>query len=308
MTGSARTFLGSAFAALGVLLPAAASAQELGHKIPGGIGVDAGVQQGPGVYVGDRLLWYSASQLRDRYGELQPVQGFDLDAVANAVGVNLTVQWPGWPYLGATVAVPLARISVNSEDPRASVDRFGLGDVYVMPVHLGWRLPLADLVASYGVYIPTGWFEARGGSGVGSGHWTHQFSLGGAVFFDEGRRARASALVSYDHNLRKRGIDITRGDTIQVQGGAGALVLRGVDVGVAGYALWQVRDDTGEDVPEVLRGARDRVFGLGPEVNVLIPKLKAKVGARYEWDFGTRSRPQGGLLVMSLSFLVWQPE
>jgi hypothetical protein len=75
-----------------------------------------------------------------------------------------------------------------------------------------------------------------------------------------------SGLASYDLNRRARGIDLTRGDTVQFQGGAGK-TLGIVDFGLVGYALWQVRDDRGNDLPESVRGARDRAFGLGPEID-----------------------------------------
>ncbi len=77
---------------------------------------------------------------------------------------------------------------------------------------------------------------------------------------------------------------------------------------MAGYALWQVRDDRGAGVPRALRGARTRVFGLGPEVNVLIPPLKTRVDVRYEWDLGARTRPSGRIMVISVAALVSEPE
>lgn len=290
-----------------VLAAATAQAQDLGHKFPGGVGVDAGRQGPPGVFIADRLAFYSADEARDRNGDVVPIVGLDIDAFANAIGIAGTFQIARGPFLTATVSAPYARISLNSTDPRASVDRLGFGDVYVMPAKLGWRFARFDVVTSYGMYIPTGQFEPVGSGGVGRGFWTHQFSAGGAVFFDEERRARATVLASYDLNLKKRDIDITRGDSLQLQGGAGVVLLRFIDVGVAGYALWQVTDDTGSDVPALLRGARDRVFAAGPEVSVMIPALRAKVGARYQWEFGVLSRPQGRVLLVSVDFTAWRP-
>lgn len=290
-----------------LLVAATAHAQDLGHKFPGGVGVDAGRQGAPGVFIADRLVLYSASEARDRNGDVVPIVGLDLDAFANALGVVGTFEIAHGPFLTAAVSVPYASISLNSVDPRASVDRLGFGDVYVLPVKVGWRFPRVDAVASYGMYIPTGQFEPAGSGGVGRGFWTHQFSLGGAVFFDEQRRARASVLASYDHNLKKRNIDLTRGDTLQVQGGAGVVLLRILDVGVAGYALWQVTDDSGSDIPMVLRGARDRVFGAGPEVGVTVPMIRTRIGARYEWEFGVQSRPRGQVLLVSVDFAAWRP-
>ena len=80
-----------------------------------------------------------------------------------------------------------------------------------------------------------------------------------------------------------------------------------LDVGIAGFALWQVADDRGPDLPPALRGARERVLGIGPEIGITIPALRAKLTARYEWDLGARARPEGQVLVASLSFLAWRP-
>lgn len=114
-----------------------------------------------------------------------------------------------------------------------------------------------DLVATYSPYLPTGLFRL-GEGGLSREHVTHQFGVGAAMFFDAERRFRVSALASYDLNHRKFGIDIRRGDTEQVQGGAGALLIGWIDVGIVASALWQVRDDVGADVPPPVLGARPR--------------------------------------------------
>lgn len=284
-----------------------AVAQDLGHRIPGVLGIDAGVQGPPGLSVLYRLVYYQAGMLRDRNGDRVPIRGLDLDALANALGFALTLRPRGGPYLTAAFAAPLAHVSVNSTNPRVGIDRFGFGDLFFQPLKVGWRLPHVDLVTAYAVYVPTGRFSLSGNGSVGSGAWTHQFSLGGAVFLDPYRRRRGSVLANYFVSQRKRGVDITRGNILQFQGGASLLVAGPVTVGVAGYALWQTTDDSGSDLPQVLRGARDRVYGLGPEVIVLVPSLRLRAEARYEWDFGVRSRPQGSILVVGLTVLAWQP-
>jgi len=294
---------------LPLLLAAATGArsQDLGHKVLGAVGIDAGAQPEPGLYVSDRLIRYDAQTLRDRNGDRIPLEGLDVEALANVLGAALVLKPQGAPYLSFAFGVPVAEISLSVDDPRVAVDRSGFGDLFVQPLKMGWRTPDLDVVTSYAFYAPTGSFEPRGGGGVGRGFWTHQLSLGAAVRGSRARRVRASALLSYDQNSRKRGIDIRRGNTVQVQGGAGMRVVGPVDAGVAGFALWQVTDDRGADVPEALRGARDRVFGLGPEVDVLIPALRMRLDLRAEWEFGVRSRPQGQVLVATLTFVPWRP-
>ena len=278
--------------------------QDIGHKILGGVGIDAGVQSEPGLYIAGRLVWYAATQLRDREGNVVAVQGLDLDAWGVTLGAAFVVKPSSKkaPYLSFALSAPVAKLSLSVDDPRVQVDRSGFADMYVQPLKAGWRLTGFDLVSSYSLYAPTGRFEPRGGSGIGRGFWTQELSLGGAAFLKGSRLRRISALASYDINSRKRGIDITRGNTLQIQGGAGLPVARVVTIGAAGYALWQVTDDRGTALPQVLRGQRDRVFGLGPEVQLVLPKRGLRMEARAEFDFGVRSRPRGNVIVAGVTY------
>jgi hypothetical protein len=304
---ASRRILAIALVASWLVAPGTAVAQELGDKVPGSTGIDSGVQSKPGLLVGDRLGWYASNQARDQNGNVLPLKGFDLDVVANSFGANLTLRGPLATYLSATFAAPLAKISLNSNQPLTDVDRFGVGDFYLMPLQLGWLLGHFDVVTSYAIYIPSGRFEAAGGKGVSSGQVTNEFSLGGAVFFDREKRSRFSAMASYDLEGKKKGIDITRGDTITIQGGAGTQFSKVLDIGLAGYALWQVQDDRGADLPDALRGGRTRGFGLGPEAGWTISAIRTKVTARYEWDLGARARPMGRVLFIGAAFQAWAP-
>lgn len=291
-----------------VLAAKSASAQQLGHKLLGGIGIDAGTQAMPGLFIIDRFGYYHSGTLRDQRGREVPIRGLDIDAYGNIFGLSLTLKLRSEPFLTFAFGVPLAKLNVNSIDPRTSLDRQGLGDVFVQPLKLGWKRADFDIVASYAAYIPTGKFEPRSAGGIGRGHWTHEFSAGGAVYFTRDRLTRLSALVSFDLNTKKRDIDIRRGNTIHVQGGAGIGLPANVTIGAAGFALWQVSDDRGSDLPPALRGLRTRAFGAGPEINVVFPKLGARAELRYETEFGVRSRIDGGILVAGISLLVWRPK
>lgn len=287
-----------------VLFPAApSSAQDLGHKLVGTLGLGAGSQPDSGLYLADRVLSYHANEVVDRNGR-RIAGDVDLDAVANVVGISGTLEVP-WlsTYVNATIGVPVARVTLRTDRPEVGVDKFGLGDLYVQPLKLGWKPGQFDVVAGYAFYAPTGHFAPGRNDGVGSGQWTHEFSLGGTVHFDRGKTWRLSALASYDLNLRKRDIDITRGDTVQIQGGASKVLFGILEVGLAGYALWQVRDDRGADVPPPLRGARDRAYGLGPEIGVTLAPLRSRLTVRYERDIDVRSRPRGQILVIGLTVL-----
>lgn len=295
-----------ALLAAALLSPGRSQAQQnLGHKVLGTLGLEAGSQPEPGIYVADQVAFYSANRLVDRNGHSIPV-GLDLDAFANGLGVAGVFHLP-WlsTYLNVAIAIPIAHVSLNTDRPEASIDRFGLADLYVQPLKLGWRLRQLDLVAGYAFYAPTGRTEPGGNDGVGRGYWANEFSAGGTVFLDRARAWHLSALASYDLNGRKRGIDITRGDTIQIQGGAGVTLVRLVDVGLAGFAQWQVRDDRGADLPPAIRGARDQSFGLGPEVDIRLPPIRSQLTLRFVRDLSVKSRPQGQIFVVAVAVNAW---
>lgn len=296
--------------ALLLLLASASHAQDLGHKLPGLIGLDAGRAPEPGFYLVDRLVSYHSDEIRDRRGDVVPVQGLRLGVIANAFGAAWATELP---WLGTrasfTIGAPLVNFHVSSDRPEASVERFGLGDVYVQPLKLGWRRERFDAVTSYGLYVPTGQSAAAGGEGVSNGQFTHEFAGGGAYYFDAGRRWFATALASYQLNMPKRGVDITRGDIVQVQGGMGVSMLNGrLEGGIVGYGLWQVCDDRGADVPPVLRGARDEAYGIGPELVLSLSPLPARVRLRYERDLVVKSRPKGEIFLLGVELAAWRPK
>lgn len=301
-----RTSRGVLVAALCTATVARAQQVDVGHKMLGTLGLRAGMQQDEGVYAGARVMGYTANQLVDRHGTPLPV-GLDLDALGAGLGLAATLKVrPLSTYVSASVGASAAHVTAGTERPEASIDRAGLGDLFVQPLGLGWRLPHADVTVSYAFYAPTGAFEPGGNDGVGRGHWTHELSLGSAIYFDAGKTWFLSALESVDVNTQKRGIDITRGATIQVQGGIGKTLRRVLDVGFASYALWQVSDDSGADLPSVVRGARDRSYGFGPELGLVVPALRGRFTLRYMHDFASESRPVGQLLLIGLTVAAWR--
>jgi hypothetical protein len=293
-----------------LFLSVTAHAQNLAHKLPGLLGLEAGRIPPPGLYIVDVAARYQADELRDRNGRLIATGPLSFTASANSFGVSYTTKLSSSTmFLTMALSGPVARVKLNTPDrPEADLDRMAPGDPYILPIRLGWRKERFDLVASYGIYLPTDKSGLAGGSGVSSGRITHQFSAGGSRYFKDKTRF-LTALASYQLNMPERGVRITRGDTLQIEGGAGISLFGGVlETGLASYALWQVRDDRGPDLPPVLRGSRDRVYGLGPEGAVLVKAIRAEVRARVEWDMGVRARPQGYILVAGIEFLIHAPK
>lgn len=303
MNGSALTRVAGVVAVgLACSMPSVAYAQDLGHKLLGSVGIDAGSQPETGIYLVDQFVYYGADTLTGRDGSRLPV-GLDLDAYATLFGVAATLELVPTVYFNASVGVPFSGISVSVVAPEASTDAWGLADVVIQPLKLGWRGPGLDLTASVTLLAPTRTF---GEGPLARSQWSEQFSGGGTLFFMEDRSLRLSLVTSYDLYNPKRGVDVVRGDTLSFQGGFGTTLSRLVDVGATFYALAQVRDNRGDDLPPVLLNARDRVIGLGLEVGAPIPRLRTKLRVSWAHDIDAQARPEGQIVVVRLSSLLWR--
>ena len=278
---------------------------DFGQKVLGTIGLDAGSQPDAGVYVGDRIINTTAHRLLDRNGKTVPIKGLDMNAFANVFGVSGTWKFDEGPYVTAALAVPVATLHLSADQPSIGIDREGLGDIFIEPLKLGWRLPRVDITTSYSIYAPTGQLNRKG---LAQPQWMQQISAGGTVFFDDERAWRFSALTSYNVYSRKVNMNVTRGDTVQIQGGLGGRFFKLFDVGVAGYGMWQVAADSGADLPAAMRGPSAYAVGVGPEVSLLLPLIRSKLTARYEWELAGQSRMQGEVLVINLAVLGWTPD
>ena len=75
MAFARRHSLGAALlaGAAGLFSAGAAHAQDqLGHKLLGTLGLDAGVQAAPGLYVVDQVFWYATDKIADQNGQPLP--------------------------------------------------------------------------------------------------------------------------------------------------------------------------------------------------------------------------------------------
>src|SRR5262245_64053300 len=74
-----------------------------------------------------------------------------------------------------------------------------------------------------------------------------------------------------------------------------------LDLGVAGYAQWQVRDNRGSDIPPALRGIKSNVHAVGPEITAT-----TKFGrffASYEFEFGSQNTSNGKVFLFGLALI-----
>jgi len=297
--------------------PTVTKAQYKGDDIPGFLGLQSGTQPPPGLYLGNVVWVYPTSTIKDNSGRAVNLPG-SLTSTAEILLVTVVTNYKLFgANLGGSVGFPFIknRIELNSLDvntPFAYTDMF-------LGASLGWSLKRADISAGYNLYIPTGRFSQGGTDNTGLGQWGNEFTIGTTVYLDQKKLWNAAATFALEFHTDKSGTNINVGDMGTAQGGVGRTFYKKVsgpvpmimNLGVAGYAQFKVTGDSGSDIPPALRGYKDRVFGLGPEFNIYIPKPRLTLLVRYEPEFGARLRTEGQTFVLSIGWvamsLVKQP-
>jgi hypothetical protein len=300
-------------AASGWLLSGAAHAQFLGHNFPGDFGVGSGTQPEPGNYLSVVYLGYDGDALRDRNGDGIQYPGGGGDLTVNGWGV-------GWWYVseaklwGGNYSFQVAPSATDNklEIPvlgQAQSTSFGLSDLYVQPINLGWRTQHADFVAGLGLYAPTGRYTAGADDNLGMGMWSFEISGGTTVYFDDAKTWTFATTAFYEIHSEKDGTDVRVGDILTLEGGLGKSFMDGAaSVGISYYAQWKVTDDDlgGFVPPDQLDFiGRNRGFGIGPEVTLPLAsknKFYGVVNLRYLWESGVRSSVEGDILALTFTF------
>ena len=108
--------------------------------------------------------------------------------------------------------------------------QFGLGDLYVQPLWLGWTQEHWDLALGYGFYAPIGKYDTEtitlpvvgpltveAADNIGLGFWTHQFQGAVAWYPWADKRMAVATALTYEIHGEKDDFDLTPGDNAHVE-------------------------------------------------------------------------------------------
>ena len=199
-----------------------------------------------------------------------------------------------------------ASLSTN----RTSTASFNIFDMYIEPINLGWHWSQLDVMTSFGFFAPTGDYNSARAINNGLGRWGEMFGLGAVAYLDAARTWSVSAMTRYLTHQSQEGVDVRVGDDVALEWGLGKTFrpaswqpwVAQLDMGVVGYAQWQVTDNRGSAIPLPLRGIKSNIYGVGPEI-----AATTKFGrffARYEFEFGADNTPQGQVFHFGVALLI----
>ncbi len=306
-------------------------AGETGHYINGVEGVKAASLPPPGFYYRMYNAYYSSDRLKDHRGEKDSrYNEFEIMSRASSHRFlyldEREIEFLGGAHYGVDVAIPLVSTDFHVSGFSPLVGPFdlfdreeGVSDIYVEPLLLGWYGKQWDFAVGYAFYAPTGEYDVDEPASLGKNFWTHMLTIGGTIFESPNKRFHASVLARYEIHTEKEDAwrnpltnvvyDVTPGDDFHFEWGVGTTFMKAIDVGLCGYAHWQVTDDEGDaidDDPTRLYGdpdVHDRVFAAGPEVAVFVPDWNMQFAFRYLKEFKAEDRQQGYLMVLTLTFV-----
>ncbi len=258
--------------------------------------------------------YYNTNTFKDRDGDEVseidlPIGGsVDVDVDVDVFVVAPAIVWVSpWEILGARYGAYMTPTFGNSSvdaslttlrgfGVSSSESDFGVGDLFVQPVWLGWDYTHWDFAVGYGFYAPIGEFEQGATDNIGLGFWTHQLQASAAWYPDEQRLTAVVAVVTYEYNGNVEGIDLQPGQRINVNLGVDHMIPLGgsgfvLDLGAVVYGQWQITDDKGSDAtsPDV----HDQVYAIGPQVGLTYVPWKAAVTAKWLHEFEAENRFEG---------------
>jgi hypothetical protein len=282
-----------------------AIAQERGQYLPGTAGLNSGMQTPEGFTYANLFIWYPTSKFKDQNGDTAPIN-FDIDLIAD---LNLLAYTTKAKFLGATygmaVVVPIVNTPVSLPRLDLDISPTGVGDIYVEPINLGWKLKKADVKVAYGFVAPTGKFDEIGSDTTTTDYWGHEITFASTIYLDKTKLTQFSFNTNWEFHQKKRHEDLKVGNNMTLEAGVGKIFVKNqgkqlIQFGVIGYSEFQLTNDSGTAVPLLTVNNKDRVFAIGPEFGVILPTKKFNFLARVLPEFGARNRTQGVTVVFAI--------
>ena len=314
---------------------------EVGHYAPGVANIRDYTVPDPGFYGVAYNYWYSTDQLNDRNGNrinsitINPGPGpgvtLSLDVDVNVYAFSPVFIWVSpWKIAGAkyaayiapsfatsSVGASLATATGSGRSANISSD-FGVGDLFVQPIWLGWSIPNWDFALGYGFYAPIGRYNVEtftlpGGAtimteasdNISLGFWTHQIQGAVSWYPWADKRMAVSGALTYEIHGDKEGFDLTPGQNLTFNWGisqflplnkAQTLLL---EFGPAGYDSWQVTDDSGSAARNP--GVHDQVHAVGGQLGVTYAPWMLSVNVHGFYEFAAEDRFQGSSFGLTIA-------
>jgi len=289
---------------------APAEAQLNTQHLKGTTGLKSGSQAPPGVYfIAPVFYAYNADEVKDSDGERVAGISAELNSKVYGGGISVvTGKKLLGGYYGFQVLFPVGANNRLQGTEIGANPGAGLSDSVITPISLGWHVKRADVITGYTVFVPTGRYTDGAPDNTGLGMWSHELAIGTTAYLTESRQWHAATLATFDFQSEKEDSETKVGNVMNLEGGVGADFLKGgLVTGLNYYASFKLTDDRLDGVADVLVRGKNKVFAVGPEVQLALASKSTVYGflkMNYQWEVYARTMTQGGELTVLASFLM----
>jgi len=196
---------------------------------------------------------------------------------------------------------PLSRPVAANASIEIKDSKYGFGDTMVAPVWLQWHKENYDLGFIYGVYAPTGAYDEGDLANIGMGFWTHSAQIQSAYYLNDVGATAFVFSAGYEWNSKKYDKDVRPGQVVTLEYGISQYLHERFAIGLSGYSQFQISEDTGAQASN--ENVKDRIHGLGGEIQFWPVKNKMVISARTTWEYGGVDRFQGILASLNLTWI-----
>ena len=277
-------------------LPGSMSAQSVpivgGHYPAGVEGIKGASLPPPGVYFRDYNIGYFAGHFEDGPPD------FNISAYINAPRLIWITPYKilGADY-GMDLIIPFGYMNWEFAGGAVKDHYFGLGDIQIEPLLLSWHFKQFDLAAGYAVWAPSGDYSPARPDLLAKGFWSHMLTLGGTWYIDPEKTWAVSLLNRYEFAHEQTQTHTDPGQVYTLEWGISKSLSKTVDVGLIGYYQQQTTKDSGP----VASNLRDRIVGIGAEINAFCPKMGMFASLRFATEFAAVQHPEGQLIALTLT-------
>jgi hypothetical protein len=278
-----------------------------GLYLLGTMGPQTGLLPESGTYLTNYSYYYTAKAGRATEGGFLRAD-LKVDVFANFTNVtHVTEQSLLGGQYGFGAFIPLvcakynADIGIGGSTFNFKDSDFGLGDIILSPLLLGWHQGNSHFLAIGNLYLPTGKYDTGTGVNLGKNRYAIEPAFG-YTYLNEENGHEFSTGLGYTINFKNTDTDYRTGDEFHADFLLGQHLPNGVMVGAVAYWYQQVTADSGGGA--VLGDNKGRVWGAGPVLSYST-KLNdnlLSLNFKYYCEFEAKNRLEGDALFFQVTY------
>lgn len=243
--------------------------------------------------------YYVANKFAGANGQ-SAVPGFRIAAFVEAPRVVHTWGTTLGPLtFSSGIVVPIVHLDLRT--PGGSGDRTALGDIIVHPLFVGYHNEAHTFFinASPDIGLPTGAYSSSRIANTGLNTYAFMPNINVTWFPTPSWEISSTAQIEF--NSPNHATNYHSGNVATLDYGIGYSVTKDLQVGLQGFFLQQISDDTVNGGLANGNGFRGRAYGIGPQIRYNWSPFSGLV-LKYQHEFDVRNRPQGDRLWLQVSF------